>query len=65
MAFRDIVDEVFLNTNIDVKDKVADYSEDEFEKLRIETRNLHDLYGFGACIHKDIHKLFHDNYGYT
>ena len=23
------------------------------------------LYGYGACINKEVHKLFHDNYGHT
>ena len=65
VAFRDIVDEAFLNCDIDVREKVMDYSEDEFGKLKIETKNLHDLYGYGACVNKKIHKLFHDEYGYT
>lgn len=42
-----------------------DYSEEEFERLRIETKQLHNYYGYGACIKEEIHKLFHDNYGYT
>lgn len=33
-AFKDIVDEVFRLTNIEVKQKVCDYSEDEFQCLR-------------------------------
>lgn len=64
-AFRDIVDEVFKLTGIKVKQQVCDYSEDEFQYLRDELKDLHIIYGFGACINKDVHKLFHDNYGYT
>ena len=65
LPFRDIVDEVFENTQIEVREKVMDYSEEEFERLRIETKQLHNYYGYGACIKEEIHKLFHDNYGYT
>lgn len=64
-AFRDIVDEVFKLTGIEVKQQVCDYNEDEFQHLRDELKDLHIIYGFGACINKDVHKLFHDNYGYT
>ena len=65
VPFRDIVDEVFENTGIAVKDKVMNYSPDEFSTLRMETHLLHNIYGLGACVQKDIHKLFHDEYGYT
>lgn len=64
-AFRDIVDEVFELTQIEVKPKVCDYSIEEFDKLRSILKYLHTVYGYGACINKDVHKLFHDNYGYT
>jgi hypothetical protein len=64
-AFRDIVDEVFELTKIEVRPKVCDYPVEEFDELRSTLKDLHTLYGFGACINKDIHKLFHDNYGYT
>ena len=47
------------------KEQVCEYSEDEFKHLRDELKDLHIIYGFGACINKDVHKLFHDNYGYT
>lgn len=64
-AFRDIVDEVFKLTNISVQQKVCDYSQEDFDELRSVLKDLHTLYGYGACINKDVHKLFHDNYGYT
>lgn len=64
-AFRDIVDEVFRLTNISVQQKVCDYSQEDFDELRSVLKDLHTLYGYGACINKDVHKLFHDNYGYT
>lgn len=64
-AFRDIVDEVFRLTNISVQQKVCDYLQEDFDELRSVLKDLHTLYGYGACINKDVHKLFHDTYGYT
>lgn len=64
-AFRDIVDQTFKLTNIEVRKNVNDYTEEEFNCLRSTLKDLHIMYGFGACICKDVHKLFHDNYGYT
>ena len=64
-AFRDIVDEVFEMTGIEVRPKVCDYQTKDFDELRSALKDLHTLYGYGACINKDVHKLFHDNYGYT
>lgn len=64
-AFRDIVDMVFKNTGIEIRQKVCDYSIEEFSILRDGLRELHKEYGFGACINYNVHKLFHDSYGYT
>lgn len=64
-AFRDIVTQVFEISGIEVKQKVCDYEENDFNKLRSVLKELHSIYGYGACINKDVHKLFHDNYGYT
>lgn len=63
-AFRDIVDEVFKTTGVEVKQQVCDYTKEDFEELRSTLKYLHVLYGYGACVNKKIHKLFHDNYGY-
>jgi hypothetical protein len=56
---------VFELTKIEIKPKVCDYSIEDFNILRSTVKDLHVMYGFGACVNKDIHKLFHDNYGYT
>lgn len=63
--FRNIVDEVFDITHIEVKPLVRDYSKEEFQSLVDQTHKLHNKYGYGACVHYDVHKLFHDVYGYT
>lgn len=44
---------------------MCNYSTSEFNILRDEVNYLHVLYGLGACLQKDVHKLFHDEYGYT
>ena len=64
VAFNKIIDEVYKNTKLDIRPQVKDYSVDEMNALREETKNLHNIYGFGACINEDVHKLFHDAYGY-
>ena len=64
-AFREIVDQIFKITGINVKQQVCDYTNEELQTLRDELKELHRIYGYGACINKEIHKLFHDNYGYT
>lgn len=64
IGFNKIIDEVYNNTKLDIRPQVKDYSLDEMNMLREETKRLHNIYGFGACINKDVHKLFHDTYGY-
>lgn len=64
-AFRDIVDEVFNMMGIELKAQVCDYSDDEFKSIRSNVKLAHASYGYGACLNKNVHKLFHDLYGYT
>ena len=63
--FKNIVNQSFEITGLELKEKVCDYQNKEFDNLREVLKELHELYGYGACINKNIHKLFHDNYGYT
>ena len=65
VPFRDIADETFKNLSIDVKNHVSDYTDEEMNALRNELKRLHDYYGYGVCLSKELHKLFHDKYGYT
>ncbi len=63
--FKQIVEEAFQITKLDKRQKVLDYTDDEFKNLRKVLDNLHNEYGYGVCLCKSIHKLFHDTYGYT
>lgn len=62
--FKNIVEEVFNNLNIDRRENVSEYSDDELIAIRNELLRLHDFYGYGCPINKKVHKLFHDLYGY-
>lgn len=63
--FKDITIMVLNNLNISMKPSIQDYSEEESESINKELNRLHMIYGFGACLDEEVHKLFHDNYGYT
>lgn len=63
--FRKIVDELFEILDLDIRTQVADYSENEFNLIRDTLFDLHMKYPLGVCLRKDVHKLFHDIYGYT
>lgn len=62
--FRKIVTEVFENIKLDERSTTGDYTEKEFENIKKELHKLHNKYGCGACLRKDVHKLYHDLYGY-
>lgn len=62
--FKDIVNETFEIVGIEKRNTVSDYTEEEFDNLTNILKYLHNEYGMGACLIQEIHKLFHDNYGY-
>ncbi len=63
--FKNIVNEVFESLGLDQRRSVSDYTETEFNNIKIMLYELHNKYGLGVCLRKDVHKLFHDLYGYT
>ncbi len=63
-SFRNIVNECFYMLNLDQRSQVKDYNEEDFYNIKNILTELHYKYGLGVCLKKEIHKLFHDNYGY-
>ena len=62
--FKQIVEESFTLTNLDKREKVLDYNDEEILLLRNKLKELHIKYGYGVCLCKPIHELFHKTYGY-
>lgn len=62
--FKEIVHDTLKLTGIDQRRTVSDYTEEEFDNLTDTLKYLHNEYGYGACIIKDVHVLFHNTYGY-
>ena len=61
--FKDIVQEAFSLTNIEVKQKMGDYTLKELKELSKTCLDLHYKYGLGVCLKPELHKLFHSKYG--
>lgn len=61
--YSDILNKVFEKCNIEVKEKVGDYTENELFEITNLLIKLHYDYGLGVCLRKDVHKLFHKVYG--
>lgn len=63
-SFNKILIETLSNTNIDLRDKVEDYTDEELSIITKECLSLHNKYGVGVCLCKEEHDLFHSIYGY-
>lgn len=64
-SFNLIAKESFLNTNLDIRPEVSQYSDDELKVLISEIQSLHVKYGRGVCLRKDVHSLYHSIYGFV
>jgi hypothetical protein len=59
-----IIDEVFNESDIKVKENFEDYSTDEIELIKNKFFEIHQRYPLGVCLTKEIHDLFHFEYGF-
>lgn len=63
-SFNLILDEAFLLSGIEVKNKPNDYTDDEIHDLFEVFYDVHEKYSEYICIDETIHKEFHNEYGY-
>lgn len=63
-SFNLIVSEVIETLNIDLQKSMDDFSKEELKEILLTFREIQNSYPIGVCLSKDIHKLFHELYGY-
>lgn len=63
-SFKQIVSETLDETGFKYTKSLEDYSDKELEILRAAIIKNNNKYGYGVCLTKEIHKTFHDLYGY-
>lgn len=62
-SFSSIVNEVLEENNFELKDSFSDYTEDELLFILDKFIEKQNQYPLGVCIRKDLHDLFHREYG--
>lgn len=63
-GFDQILEEIFENTGIELKETISEYSESNLKVLEEECIKLHEKYGLGVCLCREMHEEFHKIYGY-
>lgn len=62
-SFNLILKETLDNLNLKIHSKINQYTDDEKSKIVAECLKLHDNYGLGIPLCKEVHDLFHELYG--
>lgn len=63
--FSYIFEETMRLTDLPIYEQINEYTEHEIELIENTCLQIHFNLGLGVCLRKDIHKLFHDLYGYS
>ena len=59
-----ILNDTLEELDINVKESMDDYTKEELRAILDTFRNNQNKYPLGICLRNDIHKLFHNIYGY-
>lgn len=59
-----IFQELMSENDVDIHDNITKYTKEELDLLEDKLLELHNKYPLGVCLTKEVHKLFHSNYGY-
>jgi hypothetical protein len=59
-----IIKEAVKELNLELKETIGEYSDEELINLSNKVIELHKKYPLGICLIKEIHELFHQIYGY-
>jgi hypothetical protein len=62
-SFSSIIDETLIELNLDRKENVGDYTEEELTAIENKCIEIHYRHPLGVCLRKDIHRDFHSIYG--
>lgn len=63
-AFENIIQDTLLETNLELKSDISYYTQEELLLLSDKCLEIHYRHPLGVCLKENIHKLFHDLYGY-
>lgn len=63
-SFNLILKETLNTIDIDDRELIDDYTNEELTKILNTFRSVQDKYPLGVCLSRDVHKLFHKIYGY-
>ena len=58
-----ILNELLQELNLELKEIISNYNDEELILLENKCIELHNKYPLGVCLEKNIHKLFHKVYG--
>lgn len=63
-SFNLLLEEAMKMSNMEYKNKIDEYTDDELNKIFDSFFYLQEFYGQYVCINEDVHKQFHKMYGY-
>lgn len=63
-SFKSIIGETLENLELDYYKNLEEFTDGELETMRDAILATNAKYGLGVCLTKEVHKLFHDLYGY-